>query len=519
MTTVLPGYARPNTTPVTPFPIDIGRRNNPVIEWRPVGDYQEAAFDWTFGLEPGTGAFTLHPEHPLVSKITNVKRRCFHVRTMYNGKPWNGRIMRRRLAGTPGREKVLYTCVDNKYLMQRWLAWVNPGMPPWIQVGLTGKQDVMVGPPDPTFKYFFAKNMTRLNFPAFCKLPLQWPAEWTMPDIGDIDSLDDLLDLIADVTDPIVALQARFPRGADLFEPSIKRLEMGISVDLWDGHGTSPKVFNTSTLGALQSIIDASSDHFLDLSQLLKPINNGLWSDTLDRAGMVFDTKQKRDNRKVQFRTDAPGQIESYEYEEAHPEAGKVIVGGKSPAILNDVIEIGANLAIQLLLNLIAPGLGLGAVVGDLFDDIFFAYQQFWDQDLIDDVGEDDIWPEDFVDNTAAHSLDSYATGMTGLKERGGGEKLTINATSGGADGRGMSFGADNGTSRRFDVGDIIQFWDRGNTVEQYVSKVAVADKRNGRMLEQTTVGESERLKGPWDRTITGLIGLGATSRAFANSV
>lgn len=511
------GYAHPNTTEPTVFAIDIGKRNNPVIDWRPLGGYTEASVQWTWGLEPGALAFELHPKHPMVSQITNVRRTCYHVRTVFNGRQWDGRIMSRKISGPPGRERFTYTCVSNKYWLQRWYAWVNPLMPPEIQVTLTGKQAICFGPPDPVFKFFLAQNMVRLDKPVFMKLPFNWPPTWTQPNLAAIATWDDLFELIFDATEELVALMARFTQGDDLFRQTVERLEMGADVTLWDGRGTSPQVFNTTTLGNLQSIIDATDDHFLDLGQLAS-VSSGLYSLTADRACYVFDSKYKRDNRKVQWRTDAPGQITSYEFEETHADAFKAIVGGKSPSVVNDLIEIGANLAIQLLLNLAFPGLGLGAVVGDLFDDIFFAYQVFTDDDVEDDIGEDDAFPEIFADNTAAWSIDSYAIGKTALHEHGGKQSLTINASAGTPDGRGITFGADNSTARRFDVGDIMTFWDRGNIVEQYCSSVTVTDKPGERLRTQVTLGDDKRTRGAWTRAITGLQGLAASTRGFANA-
>ena len=91
----LPGYARPNTVSASGFPVEIGVRSSDrrTIDWRPLGSYQEAAFDWTWGLEAEQGAFTLHPTHPLNDVLSQCERKCFHVRTFYNVKPWTGRVM------------------------------------------------------------------------------------------------------------------------------------------------------------------------------------------------------------------------------------------------------------------------------------------------------------------------------------------------------------------------------------------------------------------------------------------
>lgn len=520
---MIAGRFSPNTDDPVAFPIDIGLRNGSgpgsVVDWRPVGAYKEASTQWTWGLEPGALAFELHPDHPLVSKITNVRRTCYHVRTTFNGRPWSGRIMDRDIEGPPGRERFTYTCLDNKIWLQSRYNWVNSLFPPEVQVGLTGKQAIMWGPPDPVFKWYIATTSTRLNIPFFVGLPLLWPPSWNnsnQTDLNDIPKFDDLFDIIASASEELVVLMARFTQDDDLFAQTVSRLEMGVSVDFWDGRGTSPEVFNTSSLGNLQSIINTTSDHFLDLGQLAT-VSPTLFSYEADRACYVFNSHYKRDNRKVQWRTDAPGQIASYHYNEHHADAYYAIVGGKSPSIVNDLIEIGANLAIQLLINLAFPGLGLGVVVGDLFDDIFFAFQVFSDFEVRDEIGQDDALPEKFADNTAAWSADSYAIGKTSLHDHGGKESLTINAVAGIGD-QGITFGADNGTARRFDVGDIMHFYDRGNLVEQHAAKVTVTDKPGERVRTQLVLGEDARPQGAWTRAILGLQGFAATTRGIANS-
>ncbi|MGC5249490.1 hypothetical protein ACPXB3_21500 [Gordonia sp. DT219] len=525
----VPGYARPNTVDSAFDYFDIGLRRGSgpgsTIEWRPVGRYLKATVRPTFGIDPGTFSFSLHPDHPIVSAITkrNVTKACWHFRAGYNGlNALTGRIMNVDYDGAPGRAPFTYSGKCNKVWLQSMNAWVNNQLPPEVQVNLTGKQDIRIGKPDALFKSYLTSVATRLNVPVVPALPIRDSWEW--PNLADIDSLDDLLDLVLDVGEGLVALAARFPSLHDLWGPTTERLEMGVRIDTYDGHGTSPQVFNTSSLANLQSIIDRTSDGFLDLSRLLDPLNDGLFSLALDRAGYVLDTVQKRQRQNVQWRTDG-GQIASYKYSASHPELYMAVVGGKSPAILNDVIEIGANLAIAALIAGLAtiPGLagvgGLSVVVGDLFDDIFFAYEVYWDADIRDAVGADDALPEQFVDNTASHSIEGYSTAHQALKEKGGSETLTLTAVGGTADGRGISFGADNGTARRYQLGDVVTFYDRGNVVEQYVSEVAITHEPGKGLIEEPTVGKSKRAKGPWDR-VFGLFGqAGALADAVANSV
>lgn len=526
---IAPGYVRPNTVDGVFDYFDVGLRvgsgAGSRISWRPVGHYEKTTVRPTFGIDPGTFSFSLRPDHPIAAAITKrkVKEACWHFRAGYNGlQVISGRITDVDYDGVPGRAPYVYSGKCNKLILQSMNAWVSNFLPPEVQVNITGKQDIRLGKPDGLFKSYVGSVATRLNFPLFVSLPIH--DDWDWPDLADIDSLDDLIDMILDIPEGITALAARFPSLHDLFGPTTERLEMGIRVDTWDGHGTSPQVFNTSSLANLQSIINRTSDGFLDLSRLLDPLNDGLYSLEMDRAGYVFDTRQKRDRQNVQFRTDG-GQIQSIKYNCHHPEMYMAIVGGKSPSILNDIIEIGANLAIAAIIAAIAtiPGAagvgGLSVVVGDLFDDIFFAYEVYWDSDIRDAVGADDALPEQFVDNTASHSLEGYSTAHQALKEKGGSETLTITAQGGTPDGRGISFGADNGTPRRYQLGDVVTFYDRGNVVEQYVSEVAITHEPGKGLIEEPTVGKSKRAQGTWDR-LFGLFGqASALSDAVANSV
>lgn len=512
-----PGYANPNTEPVEAFDIEIGLRSTDRkrIEWTPLGAYKTAEFGWHWYL-PGSFNFELKPDHPLVPTLSGLRRKAFHVRTHYNGLPFTGRLMGCNVKGKPGRENIRFSGFDYKYWNTRWLAWVNPLFPPEFQLALTGKQDIMAGEPDFVFKYFGAKNWTRLHRPIYAALPLHKVTP-DLPDLADIDTFDELLSLGNTLLENLVVAMARFTQGDELFKSHRDRLDIGYRMDLWDGIGEPPNVFCTETLSQLQSVIDMTSDNFLNFANLGNVLNLAdpdSWGKA-DRACYVFDTRAKRDRRKVQWRTDG-GQIEEYERDVTHTDATRAIVGGKAPEIVNQVIEWAANFAIQLLINALAPGLGLGVVVGDLFDDIFFAYQQFYDGELEDEIGIDDAFAEIFADNTAAWSMDSYAIGHGALKEHAGsdGLKLTIDSTTGN-----NQFGADDGSGRRYDVGDIHTFYDRGNTVEEYISSVTVSDKRDGRMVETPTLGEDKRLRGQWERLVSNIQGLAGTSRGFANSV
>ncbi|OOL31852.1 hypothetical protein GQ85_10985 [Rhodococcus rhodochrous] len=516
--TVLPGYARPTRTSADLFDIEVGAPD--ALTWRPLGSYMTAEFDWHWYL-PTTAVIEIQPDHPMAGYLVNCRRTVIHIRTWHNGIPWDGRVMKATVKGKPGRETITLTCISNLFWLLRGLAWVNNLTPPEFQLSLTGKQSVMLGPPDFVFKWYLAQVMTRLRKPVYAALPIRYTVP-TLPNLEDIDTLDDALTIVADALDDLCILSARFTQLDELFKQTVENTEIGLSCHLWTpADGTaSPSVFNTHTLSQLQSVLDMTSDNFLNFSNpgnVLGLTDPSQWG-TMQRAGYVFDTHVKRDMRKLQWRTDG-GQIEYYERETEHADASRVIIGGKAPEIANQIVEWGANFALQLILNLLLPGANLGTIlVGDLFDDILFAYQQFWDPDLEDELGEHGFG-EVFGDNTAAWSFDGAATGLNALKAHSGTDAIKIVTTSGGPDGRGYSMGVDDGTGRRYQVGDIHTFWDKGVEVEKTVTAVKVSDRRDGRKVETITLGEDKALRDGWQRIIAQLQGFAGTARGIANSV
>ncbi|WP_416565048.1 hypothetical protein [Nocardia testacea] len=506
---------KPNTQTPPAFNITVFNQN--CTRSRPLGPYIKARFGWYWTI-PGTGTIQVRADHPLAGRLMSCKRDVVPIRTYYNGVPWSGRVLSAKMEGRPGEEIVTATCVGNLYWILTALAWVNSIFPPEVQVNITGKQDVRFGPVDFVTKSYVATSMTRLQKPVYAKLPLDYQIP-ELPQLEDLDSLDDILAAIESLTNDLCAISARFTQLDELFKSPIESSERGMSCELWiPEDGPSPEVFNTDSLARLQNVMDLSGDNFLwftNPDNVLGLADPEQWG-RMQRAGYVFDTHKKRDRRWMQWRTDS-GHIEHYSRGVQHPTAHSVIVGGKAPDFVNQTVEWAANLALQALLNLLVPGANLGTIlVGDLFDDIFFAYQQFDDPQLEADLGEH-AFGEAFVDNTGAYSLDAFTVGMAGLKKHGGGESLKLTVKAGGIGGRGFSFGVDDGTGRRFLVGDIMTFYDRGTVVENYVSAVEVEDARDEKCTEFVTIGDDEELKDAWEKVIDRMKGLAGLTRAIAN--
>ncbi|KSU81595.1 hypothetical protein [Rhodococcus qingshengii] len=526
MTVSLPGYARPNTTDVQGFRIEVGSPD--AMSWRPLGSYMAGtSFEWDWSV-PTYAEILIRGDHPMASYLSHPRRKVIHIRTSYNGIPWEGRVFEAQVEGPPGRLTIKLICMSNLYKLIRALAWVNNVTPPGFQLNLTGKQDIDWGPPDQVLKKYVSKVMTRLNSPVVAALPIRKTTP-ELPDLDDIDTLDDLLNIVHESPDEMVVLSARFTQLDELFRQTVETYEIGLSMDLWtpvDGK-PSPHVFNTHTIAQLQSVFDYTSDNFLNFTNpgnILGLTNPSEWG-KLQNPGFVFNTHAKRDRRQYQWRTDSD-QVAYIRRSEKTAEAARVAIGGKAPEIMNQVIEWSANFALQLILNAILPGLGLGNIIGDLFDDIFFAFQQFWDPEL-----EAELGPlgrgEAFGDNTAAWSLDSWENGKATLKLHSGSEAIELTVISGGADGRGYTFGADTEVidgvevsfERRYRCGDIMTVWDDGVVIEKHVSNVKITEQQDGRMRTVTTFGDAATVKQGWERAMARVRTIFGSIRAIANSV
>lgn len=512
-----------------PFQFEIGSPDGRT--WRPLGRYVEAAVGYEWNL-PGTLEIEIKPTHPMAGYLVNCRYRVIHVRVWRNGEMWDGRLMNSKTRGRSGQERILLYGVGNLFWLLRTLAWVNPLFPPEVQVGLTGKQDIMIGPADFVLKYFGAKNWTRMGKPIYPALPLRYTVP-ELPNISDLFDLTELLSLIGDLD--LIGVQARFPPLDELFKQSTDNLDLGLSMHLWTAYdGPSPSVFNARTLGVLSAIFGMfNPDNFMAFNNagnalgLPDPEN---WGKITKHAGYVFDTHVMRQRHHMEWRTDS-GWIEEYERNVRHMDAHMVIVGGKSPDMVNKFVEWAANLALQVLAGIITTALGLpgvGAiVVGDLFDDIFFAYQAFENPaplEMVDEFGSfggdngEHFFGEVFGDNSAAWSLDAFATGQDALKKASGEDSITITVISGGPDGRGYQFGRDDGVHRRYLCGDEMAFYDRGVRVYQMVTGVKIIDRGDGRMVEQIRFGPDEAAKSVWERVMGRFKDIAQFSRGIANS-
>lgn len=490
-----------------------------------VGEYLYAKFGWHWNL-PAMGVFKIKESHHLAPLVKTCRRKVIPITTEQNGIPWDGRIMDVEIDWDGNGEEIITVyCINNLFWIMTVLGWVNPQLPATVQIGLTGKQDIMFGPPDWVFKWFFARNAIRQNIPVYMQLPLRYD----IPNLPNLEDLFDLEALLAYVNGiDLVVLSSRFTQLDELFKQTVTTGEIGMTCDLVIPTATNPgpMVFNTDSLATLQSILDITSDNFLDISKF--PSLGSLVDTEMHEPGYVFHTHKKRD-RRWQVWSKQSGVIKSYKRKISHARGSRVVVGGQSPSMLNSIVEFAANLAIQAIAGALTTALGLpgvGAIaVGGLFDDIFFAFQEFVDAELAADLGRHGF-REGFADNTGAYSLDSFSVGLNRMRELAGDDSLTVTVQPNAS--IGLSFGADTEiiegvevdvSDRRYRHGDRISLHDGETYVETYISAVEVEDARDGRKIELVTLGDSSKQKDVWGQIFDKLKDGTALSRAMAVNI
>ncbi|AKJ72116.1 hypothetical protein GMA1_19 [Gordonia phage GMA1] len=514
--TIILGARRPGDPDTATFDIEINTDNQMRSEyWRPFGEYQRVKFQWAWGI-PAVAEIQIAKTHPMAAVVMECRRRIISVVTHHNGLRWDGRVMAARYKGQPGREIITISLINNLIWQTSALAWPQPLFPrPEFQFP---KHDIGFGPLDGVYKYFSTRNYTRMLSPVYSRLPIRYDTP-DLPDLNTIGSIDGLLDYIADSTDDLVAVWARMTPLDELHKVHFANSERAPVIESYrPGIDPDPgQVFNADSLGHLENIISWEGlEHFfyfMNPGNILGLANPSNWLKATQPC-YLLDTVEKRDRRHMEWRTDG-GNIVDIERYVTHPEGYQVVVGGKAPEIANNLVQMAINLLIQGAMSALQIG-GAAPVVGDLFNDVFFAYNLFSDPDLKAELGRHAL-PEKFANSGTAFSLDALAVGTSKLKEIGGQDtlKLTVLAGNGG-----YELGEDDGSGRRFKVGDRMTFTDTdfGTSVEQWVSSAEVEHTPGGQKVTTVTLGDDLAIRSGWERVIE-KIGMAAGAiNTIANS-
>lgn len=507
---------KPNTVEPPAFEWEIGSPN--LRQWRDFGPYMYCRTQFARNM-PAVAELRIPRDHPKAEQILGCRHTVVPMRTAYNGKKWDGRVLSARCAGRPGEEIVTAILVSNWYWLLCILGFPTPLIttPEFQPI----KHDISFGRVDHVLKYFITMNAARLQVPVYAAIQPDTVDPGIPMGLNDIDSIDDVIEFIEQSTEDHVALWSRMTVLSELFKQATETTDIEIEIHQWTTDEPDPgRIFNTDSPADLARIINwegfEAFFNFLNIGNALGLADPNRWNTATDPCYIVT-TRGKRDRPTLEWSTEG-GQIEWIDRNVEHTTGWQVIVGGRAPEWANSLVEFIMNFLIQA--GLTALGLGAFGGVGDFFNDRIMAYQRFENHELKAKPHDErqHLFAEGFADNTGAFSLDAFTAGKAKLQEIGGSDAVKITILAGGPDGRGYSFGADDGTGKRFDLGDIPRFYDRGTVIQDYISAVEVLDDRENRVTETVTIGDDKALRSAWESVIGKLGDAAGLFRAIANA-
>lgn len=433
----------------------------------------------------GSGSLTVSRDHPLANRLMQADYDVVPITAELNGVEWSGFVDEYTCEGAPGEEVLSCTLLDWYSVIHSILGRPSPFAPLEVQMP---PQDTKAAPLVTTVLHFILRNAVRLNYPLYVRVPegvdnSPWVTRWSR-----MTPLDEVIE---------PALEEHGYQLRVTMIPANAELDFPIM---------SAQGWRQPTDHFLQGI----DNFFRFLRDPLRGVPDPQAITRMDTAGILVECVPKRDRQFVRWTTEGGG-IKNIKTVGKRPTASTVVVGGKSPAWVTDLIDLGIDLAIAGIAAAagIASGGLLGGFVagllGNFLDDVFLAYSEYTDHQLKAQLGPFGP-PEAFISSGAGtFSLDAIDAGLSGLQEHQGGRSMEITLEDGAPHHWGLDEHLDDGRIRRgYLVGDINIFSDRGVEIEDYISTVEAVDDQNG-LTVAATVGDSRIVDDPQVKQIKNL--------------
>lgn len=481
--------------------------NNTATASKPVGVKMMSRTSYPFD-GTGSGTLVVQREHPLADRIMQADYDVVPVTSEVNGVRWSGRVKEYVCEGEPGREVLTATLVDDRAVLHSILGRPNP----WKGLDFQSpKEDVREGRIDDVVLGYIAANAVRLDLPLYILRPDK------------------------SIPAPRIRRFSRMTPIDELIESAMEEHGWTIDVKLWVKGDPHPgPLLNASSLSNSPRAI---LERYTDLLELRTDRDYGLGLASpkdiaaMSEPGLVVSVRPKRDRRFVRWSTQGGGIIR-YKITGRHPDAHTAVVGGKSPAWVNDIVEGAVNLGIQGLLAaagiaigaaggplgwLIGAGLNiLGGFIVDGLTDTALAYSERTNVEMKARMGPF-AFPEVFVSSGAGtFSIDAIESQATGLALAAGGRAIEVEA----ADGKPHRYGEDlklpdGRTKRGYLSGDLCTFEDRGTEFADHISDVQIVEDLKGLRITPT-IGHRRIAEDPEVRKIRELKKLLTVGRAGA---
>lgn len=469
---------------------------------RPVGVKMSSSIRDTF-IGAGTGSLVVARDHPLADRLMQADYDMVPITAELNGQEWSGFVNEYVCEGVPGEEVLNCTLLDWYAIIHAMLGRPSPFAPLEAQMP---PQDTKAAPLVTTVLHFILRNAIRLNVPIYVRPP------------SGVDR------------SPWVTRWSRMTPLDEVIEPALDEHGYQLRVTMIPAHAELdfPVMSAQGFRNASNDILARIDNFFQFLGRGLSGVSDPGVVTRIETAGLLVECVPKRERQFVRWSTESGG-IKHIRTTGKNPKATTVVVGGKSPAWVTDLIDLGIDLALEGILAAIGIAAGaalgpigsiIGGIIGNLagnfFDDVFLAYSEYSDVELKAQLGPFGM-PEAFVSGGAGtFSLDAIDAGLSGLQENRGGRSIEITLE----DGRPHRWGDDehlpDGRIRRgYRVGDINTFSDRGTVIEDYISSVEARDNENGLDLV-ATVGDAKIVDNPQVKQIRDLKRLVTFARSTA---
>jgi hypothetical protein len=320
---------------------------------------------------------------------------------------------------------------------------------------------------------------------------------------------------------PFVEINGRMETCAQMIERLIKAYGVTIEIELWLPGDPQPDEYavlsvptyvvrtvdRSGVTGPTGTIADSIIKQIVNvegslLGSVLDPLlnPNGEYAPT-DGGAAVFIAPAIGVNfvEPWALLIDHPrGPMESFEITEHHPQGWQIIIGGKSPKWLSDLINATTSWLLDSLMILVGLTGVPGNLLDGLFSDVLLAFQLVESYDRRQDMGPYGR-PEKFVPTGAApYNIDALFTFISTLWDTRGYRSAVAQFRNGYP----YSVGKD------IFPGGLMSIAENGELYTDYIENVMITDNRKERCSVVVQIGDGKAEEAPiarFQRLITGI--------------
>ncbi|TDH48897.1 hypothetical protein E2F47_22285 [Mycobacterium eburneum] len=494
------------------------------------GDYMKLKATWP-RLKLPTGSLTLKGGSPLAPAVIACETTVVPVIVTVGQLRWSGRVdVAIDKLDEDGSETVECQLIGDLTILDRILVWPEPFLPIEVQPS----EAIYIGPVITVFKTMVAENSMRLQlglwelFNTLGSLDLDWRTWFGTLLVNN--SMTDLMtmtttpvcvipeDPLAD-TSPWIAIHGRMDTCWKLMAQQLKDNGIYPSMDLWRPGDPQPEgllfdlqvptyIFNLrdyeGVTGPTDSIVDGAIEDAVDLegsllgnvlSPFLNPDNEyvppGSDIEIAPAIGVNFKPPW------VIFNADADQNgLVSLAVAHHHPVCWQLVMGGKSPKWLNDLMNAFFEYAVDMLSMVI----GITGIPSDLLDGIldndFLAFQLFELFDIRKSVGAYGF-PERFFPTASTYDIDMVFAAISAAWDVAGYPAAQFSFYN----------GLPYTLGRDLFPGAMASLIKRGTLYSDYLDEITIIDDDEHRGLIEIQVGDGKREDAPMTQIQRKIVG------------